>query len=58
MQIALNSTLNRSAKLGQINPPVEGFGVIFMYLDLENSMGVRNGRTEFTLSDKPNWVRA
>jgi hypothetical protein len=40
-----------------MNPPVKGIGAIFMRLDVHNSIGVRNERTEFTLSDKPNWLR-
>jgi hypothetical protein len=49
--------LNRSVRLGQINPPVEVIGAVFMSLHVHNSIGVSNEGLKFTLSDKPNRLR-
>lgn len=43
--------------LGQMKPPVEEIGKVFMSLHVQNSIAARNEKTEFTLSDKPNRPR-
>ena len=56
MQLAPATKLNRRVRLGQKKPAVDGIGAIFICSRVHNSIGVRNERTKFTLSDKHNWL--